>query len=148
MSAMSAAKHAIRTGGRARSASFAALALFAPRAAEACAVCVSSRDDGTQLGFLIGTLIMTPLPFLVVGSLICSTRWKRLNASRASGSTASPPMKSSARRSSSFRRESPSIRAARAWISARFNVPPRSRSRRAASSSAACEAGGLPEKNL
>ena len=56
-----------------------ALALLAPRAAQACAVCLSSRDDGTQLGFLIGTLIMTPLPFLVVGSLIFYL-WRRARA--------------------------------------------------------------------
>ncbi len=61
-----------------RGAALALLALagFAPRAAEACAVCISARDDGTQLGFLLGTLIMTPLPFIVVGSIVFFL-WRR-----------------------------------------------------------------------
>jgi hypothetical protein len=54
----------------------AALALLAPRVAEACAVCVSSRDDGTQWGFLLGTAIMLPVPFLVVGGLVYFL-WRR-----------------------------------------------------------------------
>jgi hypothetical protein len=57
----------------------ATLALLAPRAAEACAVCVSSRDDGTQWGFLLGTAIMLPLPFLVVGGLIYFL-WRRVRS--------------------------------------------------------------------
>jgi len=52
---------------------FATLALLAPRVSEACAVC-SFRDDGSQLGFLLGTLIMTTLPFLVIGSIIFFVR--------------------------------------------------------------------------
>jgi hypothetical protein len=47
----------------------AAALLLAPRVSEACAVC-SFRDDGTQRGFMIGTLIMTTLPFLVIGSIL------------------------------------------------------------------------------
>jgi hypothetical protein len=52
------------------------LALLAPRVSDACAVCISARDDGTQLGFLLGTLIMTPLPFIVIGSIIFFV-WRR-----------------------------------------------------------------------
>jgi hypothetical protein len=51
----------------------AALALLAPRVGEACAVC-SFRDDGSQLGFMLGTLIMTTLPFVVIGSIVFFVR--------------------------------------------------------------------------
>jgi len=45
------------------------VALLAPRVSQACAVC-SFRDDGTQRGFMIGTVIMTTLPFVVIGSIL------------------------------------------------------------------------------
>jgi len=50
-----------------------AVALLAPRVSEACAVC-SFRDDGSQRGFMIGTLIMTTLPFLVIGGVLFFVR--------------------------------------------------------------------------
>ncbi len=65
---------------RALAAVLLGLACLAPRAAEACAVCVSSRDDGSQLGFMLGTLIMTPMPFLVVGGVIFFLRRRYRNA--------------------------------------------------------------------
>ena len=49
------------------------IALLAPRVSEACAVC-SFRDDGTQRGFMIGTLIMTTLPFVVIGGILFFVR--------------------------------------------------------------------------
>jgi len=49
------------------------VALLAPRVSEACAVC-SFRDDGSQRGFMIGTLIMTTLPFLVIGGIVFFVR--------------------------------------------------------------------------
>jgi hypothetical protein len=58
---------------RIATAGFAAFALLAPRVSEACAVC-SFRDDGSQLGFMLGTLIMTTLPFVVIGSIIYFVR--------------------------------------------------------------------------
>ena len=64
------------SGRRTLAAALAALALLAPRAAEACAVCVSSRGDASALGFMWGTLIMLPLPFLVVGGVIY-VLWRR-----------------------------------------------------------------------
>jgi len=64
---------------RARAAALLAIAWLAPRAAQACAVCVSSLDDGTQFGFMLGTLIMTPTPFLVVGGVIYFL-WRRARA--------------------------------------------------------------------
>jgi hypothetical protein len=48
-------------------------ALLAPRVSEACAVC-SFRDDGSQRGFMLGTLIMTTLPFLLIGSILFFVR--------------------------------------------------------------------------
>jgi hypothetical protein len=48
----------------------AALVLPAlPRAAEACAVCMSGRDDDTQRAFLFGTLLLSSLPFVLIGGL-------------------------------------------------------------------------------
>jgi hypothetical protein len=48
-------------------ASAALLAL--PRVAEACAVCMSGRDDDTQRAFLLGTLLLSGLPFALIGGL-------------------------------------------------------------------------------
>lgn len=48
----------------------AAAVLAAPRIATACAVCISGRDDETQLAFRISTGAMTLLPFLLVGGLL------------------------------------------------------------------------------
>ena len=62
-------REAAGTIRRGPAAAIAALALLAPRVSEACAVCVNARDDGAQLGFMIGTLIMTVLPFVVFGSI-------------------------------------------------------------------------------
>jgi hypothetical protein len=61
-----------RRGGSA--AAIVALALLAPRVSNACAVCINARDDGTQLGFMLGTLIMTVLPFVVFGSILFFVR--------------------------------------------------------------------------
>lgn len=58
-------------------------ALLAPRVSEACAVC-SFRDDGTQRGFLIGTLFMTLLPFAVIGSILLVVR-RRLRSAASGG---------------------------------------------------------------
>jgi hypothetical protein len=58
-----------------------AVALLAPRVSEACAVC-SFRDDGTQRGYLIGTLFMTLLPFAVIGSILLVVR-RRLRSAAA-----------------------------------------------------------------
>jgi hypothetical protein len=76
---------------RALCAALAAFALLAPRAASACAVCVSSRGDASALGFLWGTLIMLPLPFLVVGGLIYFV-WRRVRSAESgiTRSTSSP----------------------------------------------------------
>jgi len=59
--------------GRIAAAMIVAVALLAPRLSEACAVC-SFRDDGSQRGFMLGTLIMTTLPFLLIGSILFFVR--------------------------------------------------------------------------
>jgi hypothetical protein len=60
----------------------ATAALLAPRVSEACAVC-SFRDDGSQKGYLIGTLFMTLLPFAVIGSIVWVIRRRLRRAAAA-----------------------------------------------------------------
>jgi len=52
------------------SAALVALALALPRAVEACAVCMSGRADDTQRAFLLGTLLLSALPFALIGGLV------------------------------------------------------------------------------
>jgi len=59
-----------------------AVALLAPRVSQACAVC-SFRDDGSQRGYLIGTLFMTLLPFVVIGSIVLVIRHRLRSAEAA-----------------------------------------------------------------
>jgi len=40
-----------------------------PRAAEACAVCMSGREDDTQRAFLAGTLLLSTLPLALIGGI-------------------------------------------------------------------------------
>jgi hypothetical protein len=76
--------------GRIAAAVIVTAALLAPRVSEACAVC-SFRDDGTQRGFMLGTLIMTTLPFLVIGSILFFVRRHvRGAAPRLTRSSSSP----------------------------------------------------------
>jgi hypothetical protein len=65
-----------------RAAALVTLALLAPRAAEACAVCLSGRDDDTQRAFLLGTLLLTSLPFVLIGGIGWFV-WRRLRRSEA-----------------------------------------------------------------
>ena len=51
------------------SAALVALALALPGAAQACAVCMSGREDDTQRAFLLGTLLLSALPFFLIGGL-------------------------------------------------------------------------------
>ena len=44
--------------------------LLAPRLAAACAVCFTGRADETRIAFLVTTGMLTPLPILLVGSLV------------------------------------------------------------------------------
>ena len=40
---------------------------LAPRAAQACAVCSTGREDETRVAFIVTTAFMTALPLLVLG---------------------------------------------------------------------------------
>jgi hypothetical protein len=51
-------------------AAFTALVAALPRAAEACAVCLSGREDDNQRAFLAGTILLSTLPVALVGSLV------------------------------------------------------------------------------
>jgi hypothetical protein len=54
-----------------RRALFALAALVAalPRAAEACAVCLSGREDDNQRAFLAGTILLSTLPVALIGGI-------------------------------------------------------------------------------
>ena len=54
-----------------RFARFALAALVAvlPRAAEACAVCLSGREDDNQRAFLAGTILLSTLPVALIGGI-------------------------------------------------------------------------------
>jgi hypothetical protein len=52
-------------------------ALVAPRVSEACAVCMSGRADDTQRAFLLGTLLLSTLPFAAFGGIGLFV-WRRM----------------------------------------------------------------------
>jgi hypothetical protein len=47
----------------------AALVAALPRAAEACAVCLSGREDDNQRAFLAGTILLSTLPVALIGGI-------------------------------------------------------------------------------
>ena len=51
-----------------------ALGTLLPRAAVACAVCVSGREGGTKKAFIAGSLLISTLPFFTIGSLVFYVR--------------------------------------------------------------------------
>jgi hypothetical protein len=59
---------AVRGLGRAGLA--AALVLAAPRAGMACAVCLGSQSDLARKAFFGTTMLLTLLPFVLIGGLI------------------------------------------------------------------------------
>ena len=75
---------------RALSVALAVVALLAPRAASACAVCIASGSKESALGFLWGTLIMLPLPFLVIGGVIWFV-WRRVRNAEPGGIRSTEP---------------------------------------------------------
>lgn len=40
-----------------------------PRAAAACAVCLSGREDDNQRAFLAGTILLSTLPLMLIGGI-------------------------------------------------------------------------------
>jgi hypothetical protein len=57
----------------------------APRAAEACAVCMGARDEQTRFAFLITTIFLSVLPLSLVGAVIwyLRKRFRELDSARA-----------------------------------------------------------------
>jgi hypothetical protein len=66
--------------GMTRATLIVTLALLAPRVSQACAVCFSGRDDETQRAFLLGTVLLTSLPLLLIGG-IAGYLWRRIRRS-------------------------------------------------------------------
>ncbi len=56
---------------RASAAVIPAAILLAPRLAGACAVCFAGRSDEARVAFLGTTVLLTVLPLLMIGSLVC-----------------------------------------------------------------------------
>lgn len=48
----------------------AAALLAAPRAAEACYVCTSGRNEDTRLAFILTTALLSVLPLALVGGIV------------------------------------------------------------------------------
>jgi len=48
-----------------------------PKMAAACAVCFTGRADETRIAFLVTTVLLSALPILLIGSLVC---WLRRRA--------------------------------------------------------------------
>jgi hypothetical protein len=64
-----------------------AAAAALPRAAEACAVCMSGREDDTSRAFLLGTLLLSTLPLALIGGLAL---WIRRRAREVAPAPAQP----------------------------------------------------------
>ena len=64
-----------------------------PRAALACAVCSPGQNDPAQSGFLIGTVILSMLPLLFIGSVVLWVfrRARRMAREEAAASILAPP---------------------------------------------------------
>ena len=58
----------------ARAALLVALLPLLPRAAEACAVCMSGREDDTGRALLKGTLLLSILPLAMLGGILLYLR--------------------------------------------------------------------------
>lgn len=60
--------------------------VLAARASSACAVCTGGANDQTQAGFLLGTLLLSTLPLVLIGALAL---WIRHRARRLAAEQAS-----------------------------------------------------------
>jgi hypothetical protein len=59
---------------RAGAALLLAGGLLAPRVSQACAVCIGGQSDVTQRAFLVGTLILSTLPLILIGGIVFFVR--------------------------------------------------------------------------
>lgn len=66
----------LRRGG---ALALAALAASAPRAAHACYVCMSGREDETGQAFFLGSILLSLLPFATFGAIGLFV-WRRVRA--------------------------------------------------------------------
>lgn|GEM_PF-4139234 len=91
---MSAASGGVR-GRASRSVALAtagallALASLASRAAHACYVCTSGREDETGRAFLVGSVLLSLLPFALFGGIALFV-WSRARAAAREASAAGP----------------------------------------------------------
>ena len=63
-------------------------ALAAPRAAHACYVCMSGRDDDSARAFMLGSVFLSVLPFALFGG-IAVWIWRRMRAAERAATDAS-----------------------------------------------------------
>ena len=54
----------------------AVLLLWAPRAARACAVCMSATEEASRLAFILTTVFLSALPLLMLGGVV-GWLWRR-----------------------------------------------------------------------
>ena len=64
---------------RAAAALVVAAAAVAPRAAHACYVCMSGRSDSSSRAFMLGSVLLSTLPFALFGGIGVFV-WRRLRA--------------------------------------------------------------------
>jgi hypothetical protein len=56
-----------------------AIAVAAPRASQACYVCMSGRDDDSGRAFMLGSVLLSLLPFALFGGIGVFV-WRRVRA--------------------------------------------------------------------
>ncbi|HEX2485680.1 MAG TPA: hypothetical protein VHQ66_10285, partial [Myxococcota bacterium] len=66
------------------------LALAAPRVAHACYVCMSGREDDSGRAFLLGSVLLSVLPFALFGG-IALWIWRRVRAAERERAASEPP---------------------------------------------------------
>ena len=74
-------------------AALALLLVAAPRLAEACAVCMSGREDENQLAFILTTIFLSVLPPACIGGAIywLVRRARQAEADEAARREPAPP---------------------------------------------------------
>lgn len=72
-----------------RGALLAGLLAAWPRAAAACAVCMTGREDDTNQAFLLGTILLSVLPLALIGGIVW---WVRRSAQAQARPDAEAPV--------------------------------------------------------
>jgi len=68
-----------RSVRRVAAALLVAAAVAAPRAAQACYVCMSGRSDSSSRAFMLGSVLLSVLPFALFGGIGVFV-WRRFRA--------------------------------------------------------------------